>query len=353
MNTTHRVGLRVTALLLATPCILAAQDGGGFRIVKKIPVGGAGTSWDYTLADAPSHRLYVSHGTEAVVIDTERDSVIGRVSPTPGIHGIAVANELNRGFTSNGRDTSVTIFNLKTLEIIGVVKVTGLNPDAIWYDDVTKRVFTMNAAGSSTVIDAAKGEVVGTIPLPGKPEFAQTDGKGLIFITIETDTGQILVADAKAVKEVRRYSLDGCVRPRGLAIDRRANRLFSSCENSVLVVSDLSAGKLVATIPICTGTDAAAYDPDLHLIFAPCSDGNMTVIRQDGADTYTSLGNAKTQLRSRTMAYDVRTHTAYLAAVDVGPAPPPDSAAAAGRGGRGRGAPAIPGSFSVLVLKKQ
>lgn len=340
-----RVRAVVLAMLIASTA--GAQDGAGYKVIKKIPVGGTGTSWDYALADAPGHRLYVSHGTEAVIINTDNDSVIGRITPTPGIHGIAVANDLNRGFTSNGRDTSVTIFDLKTLATIATVKVTGTNPDAIWYDDVSKRVFTMNAIGSSTVLDAATGTVVATIKLPGKPEFAQTDGKGLIFINIESDTGQIVVIDTKAAKEVKHYLLPGCASPTGLAIDRKNNRLMSACDD-VMAVSDPATGKVVATIPICAGTDAAAFDPELHLAFASCSDGNMSVVRQDGADKYTSMGKAKTMPRSRTMAYDVRTHRAYLAAIEIGTAD-----TTAGRGGRGGRAPAVPGSFQVIVLERK
>jgi hypothetical protein len=337
----------LVSLVAATQ--LAAQTGAGFQVTKKIPLGGAG-SWDYTLVDAASHRLYQSHGNEAVVINLDTDSVIGRVTPANGIHGIAVANEFNRGFTSNGRDTSVTIFDLKTFATIAVVKVTGTNPDAIWYDDVSKRVFTMNAAGSSTVLDAAKGTVVATIPLGAKPEFAQTDGKGLIYITLETDPGQIVVVDTKTAKEVKRYPLPGCDSPSGLAIDRMNTRLFSACGGTrTITVSDPTAGKVITTIPMCNGTDAAAFDPELHLIFGSCSDGHMTVVRQDGPDKYTSLGDANTQNRSRTMGYDPRTHKAYLAAVESAPvdpnAPPPPA------GGRARGPAAVPNSFMVIVLE--
>jgi len=327
------------------------QDGAGFKVVKTIPVGGTGTSWDYALADAASHRLYVSHGTEAVVIDTDKDTVIARVTPAPGIHGIAVANDLNKGFTSNGRDTSVTVFDLKTFAALARIVVGGNNPDAIWYDDVSKRVFTMNAVGSLTAIDAVKNTAIGTIPLPGKPEFAQTDGKGLMFVTIETDPGQVSVIDTKAFKELKHYTLEGCAAPTGMAYDRKNNRVFNSCSDSkTLSVSDPTTGKVIVTIPMCTGTDAAAYDPDLHLVFASCSDGTMTVVRQDGPDKYTSLGNATTKAGSRTMAYDVRTHKAYLAAVDRQPRDPNAPPPAGGRGGRGPAA--VPGSFHVLVLQQ-
>jgi len=323
----------------------AAQTAGGYHVVKKIAVGGEG-GWDYALVDAAARRLYVSHGTKAVVIDIEKDAVIGEVTPANGIHGIALAPEFNRGFTSNGRDTTVTIFDLKTLATIGSVKVTGANPDAIWYDDASKRVFTFNGSGkNATAIDAAKGEVVGTIALGAKPEFAQNDGKGLLFVNLETDTGQVAVIDTKALRETKRYWLPGCEGPSGLAIDRKNNRLFSVCGNKTMAVSDPATGKVVALVPICAGPDAAAFDPATKMVFASCGGGVMTVVTQESADTYTPLGDAPTQRGSRTMAYDTKTHRAYLAAAEYGQAPAPQPGARPAR------PPMVPGSFSVIVVE--
>jgi len=343
---------RSFAAALLAMCLLAtslvAQDAGGYHLAKKITIGTDG-GWDYALVDAEAGRLYVSHGTRAVVIDLATDSVIGEVTPSNGMHGIAVAQEFNRGFTSNGRDTTVTIFDLNTLAAIGSVTVTGANPDAIAYDDASKRVFTFNGRGSNaTAIDAASGAVVGTIPLPGKPEFAQVDGKGLLYVNIESDTGQIVVIDTKAMTEVKRYWLPGCQEPSGLAYDARNNRLFSVCGNAVMAVSDPGSGTVVATVPIGPGVDAAGFDPETRLAFAPNGgDGTLTVVRQESADAYTVLGNAATQRGSRTMALDPRTHKIYLAAAEFGPPPPP--AEAGGRPGR---PPMIPGSFSVLVMDR-
>jgi DNA-binding beta-propeller fold protein YncE len=338
----------VGATLVGAPTV-GAQDAGGYKLVKKIPVGGEG-GWDYAFVDAANRRLYVSHATKAIVIDLDKDAVVGEVTPANGIHGIAIAPELNRGFTSNGRDTSVTIFDLKTLATIGTVKTTGANPDAIWYDDASKRVFTFNGTGkNATAIDAATGTVAGTIPLPGKPEFAQTDGKGLLFVNIETDTGQIVVIDTKAMKEVKRYWLPGCEGPSGLSYDRKNDRLFSVCGNKQMAVSDPKAGKVVTLVPIGPGVDATNYDPELKLVFASNGgDGTMTVVKQEGADKYTVLGQATTQRGSRTMTLDPRTHKVYLAAVEYGPAPAP--ATPGGRAGR---PPMVPGSFSVLVLDRK
>jgi DNA-binding beta-propeller fold protein YncE len=334
--------------LLAPARAASAQNAGGYHLIKKITVGGEG-GWDYAFVDAGARRLYVSHGTRAVVIDLLTDGIIGEVTPANGIHGIAVATEFNRGFTSNGRDTTVTIFDLKTLATIGSVTVTGANPDAITYDPVSKRIYTFNGrADNATAIDAATGQVQGTIPLPGKPEFAQADGKGLIYVNIESDTGQIVVIDTRNMKEVKRYWLTGCAEPSGLALDRANTRLFSVCDNQVMAVSDPMSGRVITTLPIGPGVDAAGFDPDTKLVFASNGgDGTLTVIRQEGADKYTVLGNASTQRGSRTMALDPVTHRVYLSAAEFGEAPPPSTP-----GGRPGRPPMVPGSFAVLVMDR-
>ncbi|MEO8031925.1 MAG: YncE family protein [Gemmatimonadota bacterium] len=326
----------------------SAQTAAGYHLTKKIAIGGDG-GWDYSLVDPAMHRLYVSHGTRAVVIDLSDDSVIGEVTPANGIHGIAVAPDLHRGFTSNGRDTTVTIFDLKTLATIGSVTVTGTNPDAIVYEPVSRRVFTFNGRSSNaTAFDGATGTIAATIPLPGKPEFAQVDGNGLIYVNIESDTGQIVVLDARSLKEVKRYWLTGCSEPSGLALDRINTRLFSVCDNQVMAVSDPMSGRVIRLLPIGPGVDAAAFDPVTKFAFASNGgDGTLTVIHQDAPDTYTVLGNAATQRGSRTMALDPATHLVYLSAAEFGEAPPP--ATAGGRPGR---PPMVPGSFAVLVMSQ-
>ncbi|MBK6485673.1 MAG: YncE family protein [Gemmatimonadetes bacterium] len=333
------------ALVLGGAAVARAQDAGGYHLARKIPVGGDG-GWDYAVVDGD--RLYTSHGSRLVVIDLTGDSVMGEVSNTNGIHGVAIAPELNRGFTSNGRDTSVTIFNLATLATIGTVHVTGANPDAIHYDVATRRIFTFNGRGeNATVIDAVTGSVLATIPLPGKPEFAQSDGNGRLYVNIETDTGQIVVIDTKAMREVSRYWLPGCEGPSGLALDRENSRLFSACGNSVMAVSDPGEKRVVTLIPIGPGVDAAAYDAATRLVFASNGgNGTLTVARQDGADRYTVLGNVATQRGSRTMALDARTHRVYLASAEYGPAPAPTQPGA--RPGR---PPMVAGSFAILVME--
>jgi len=342
------MSLAFAALVLTCVPPAAAQDAGGYHLVKKIVVGGEG-GWDYAFVDPSAHRLYVSHGTKAVVIDLKTDSVIGEVTPANGIHGVAVAPKFHHGFTSNGRDTTVTVFDLATLKTVGSIRVTGANPDAILYDDASERLFTFNGRGTSaTVIDAAGDTVVGTIPLPGKPEFAQADGKGLVFVNIETDTGQIVIIDSRSMKETKRYWLPGCQEPSGLAYDKKHNRLFSVCGNAVMAISDPTSGTVVATVPIGPGVDATAFDPGTGLAFASNGgDGTLTVVKQEGADKYTVLGNAPTQRGSRTMALDTRTHRVYLSAAEFGAAPAPTTP-----GGRPGRAPMVPGTFSVLVLER-
>ncbi len=320
----------------------------GYHIVKTIPIGDDG-GWDYVSIDAAARRLYVSHATKMVVIDIDRDTVVGELTDTPGIHGIAIAPELGRGFTSNGRDSSVTIFDVKTLAVLGRVKVTGANPDAILFDAATRRVFTFNGrSANATALDATNGAVLGTIALAGKPEFAQTDGKGRLFVNIETDPGQIQVIDSRTLTVTATFTLTGCDAPTGLAYDRTRDRLFSVCGNRVLIVSNPTTRRVVTSIPIGPGVDAVSYDESERLLFASNGgDGTMTVIKQEDADRYTSLGNATTRVGSRTMTIDPTSHRAYLATVQYGPTPAPTAEQPRPR------APVRPGSFAILVLDRK
>jgi DNA-binding beta-propeller fold protein YncE len=333
------VGVAVTLCASA----LAAQSL-TYRLTHTIAVGGEG-GWDYTTI--VGDRLYQSHGNAMVVVDLRTQAVVGTLPNTAGIHGVAIATDLNRGFTSNGRDTTVTVFDLKTLAVLNTVKVTGANPDAIHYDAASKRIFTFNGRGlNATAINAATGHVDGTIPLGVKPEFAQSNGQGLLYVNLESDTGQIAVIDTKSLKEVKRYWLPGCEGPSGLAFDRAHNRLFSVCGNKQMAVSDPTTGKVVAMVPIGAGVDAAAYDAERQLVFASNGgDGTLTVIHQTSADQYTVSATVPTKRGSRTMALDPRTHAVYLASVEYGPAPEP---APGGRPGR---PPVVPNSFAILVVE--
>jgi DNA-binding beta-propeller fold protein YncE len=338
----------IALLAIALPLVVSpvAAQGAKYHVAKEIPIGGDG-SWDYLSVDTTNRRLFVSHATHVVVIDLARDAVIGDIANTPGVHGAAFAPDLNRGFTSNGRDSTVTIFNLKTLAEIGRVTVTGRNPDAIYYDPSTKRIFTMNAGGSITALDAATGSVLGSIPVGGKPETAVGDGTGRMFVNVE-DKNEIMVFDGRTMKEIARWPIDPCESPTGLDLDRAHNRLFAGCSKTSVVV-DAKTGKVVATVPVGNGVDAAAFDPGTQLAFAPNGgDGTVTIIHEDSPDKFTVVGTAESRVRGRTLALDPKTHRIYVSFAKFGPVPA-DSSARVGRG-RSR-APMIPNSFAVVVLE--
>ena len=312
-----------------------------YHVIGKIPVGGAGF-WDYVTMDSAARRLYVSHATKTIVIDVDSEKVVGEIPDTKGVHGIALAPELNRGFTSNGGGNNVTIFDLKTLKIIDQVN-TGQNPDAIIYEPSSGRVFTFNGRSKdSTVINAKTGKVDGTIPMGGKPEFAAIDGKGKIYVNNE-DKGEMVEVDGKSMTVTKTYALTGCEEPSGLAMDTAHRRLFSVCGNKVMIVSDPDAGKVIATLPIGQGADGAGFDPGSGLAFSSNGEGTLTVV-ENASGKYRVKQNAQTQRSARTMALDTKTHKIYMPAAEFGPAP-----AATPENPRPRPA-MIPDSFIVLVV---
>jgi DNA-binding beta-propeller fold protein YncE len=316
-----------------------------YHVVKKISVGGEG-GWDYLVADTASERLFVSHSTHVVVIDLVRGSVIGDIPNTLGVHGIAFAPALNRGFTSNGRDMSVTIFDLKTLAPVGTVKVTGRNPDAIVFDPFSRRVFTFNGGGANTTaIDAATGLVAGTIRLGGKPEFAVSDGKGTMYVNIE-DKSEVVVFDPKALTVRARWRLAPCEEPSGMAMDRAHGRLFVVCSNKLMAVLDAASGRVITTLPIGAGVDGTAYDPAPRLAFASNGEGTLTVVHEDSPEKFSVVGTVPTQRGARTMALDAKTHRIYLSTARFGPPSAPTTERPNPR------LTVIPGSFTVLVLDR-
>src|SRR5713101_10085067 len=261
------LGLAISAgaFLLDTAAVPGASD---YKVIKTGPIGGEG-GWYYIYVDSDARRIYVSHATQVVVLDADSYEVVGSIPDTQGVHGIAIAPELGRGFTSNGRSNDVTIFDLKTLKTIGTVK-TDANPDAIVYDPASKRVFTFNGRGkNSTAINAADGSVAGTIPLGGKPEFAVADGKGSVWVNNE-DTSELSHLDAQNLKELHRWPLAPCKSPSGLAGDLKNRRLIAVCDDKVSSIVDADSGKVVANPAICDGPDAAAFDPSDNLFFVSC-----------------------------------------------------------------------------------
>jgi DNA-binding beta-propeller fold protein YncE len=320
----------------ATP----APAGSGYHVIKTVPVGGDG-GWDYIYVDSDARRVYVSRGTHTMVLDADTYAVVGDIPDTQGVHGIAIASDLGRGFTSNGRSNDVTVFDLKTLKPIGSNVKTDANPDAILYEPVTKRIFTFNGRGkNATAINAADGAVLGNIDLRGKPEFAAADGKGSIYVNNE-DSSELHHLDAASLKELHHWPLAPCKSPSGLAMDVKNRRTFSVCDEKVMSVVNVDTGQVVATPAICEGPDAAGFDPSSGYVFASCGDGNLTVIHQDSPDKYTVVENVPTKKSARTMGLDLKTHNIFLPAADFDPPAPGE------RRGKMK-----PGSFVIVVVGK-
>ena len=282
-----------------------------YKIAASIPLTGDG-GWDYLNVDEVNQNLYVSHSSQVNVVSLKAGRQVAVIPNTAGVHGIAIANELNRGFISDGRDSTVTVFDLKSFKTIAKIKVTGANPDCILYDPYSKKVFTYNGRSSnSTVIDALTYKVVTTIPLAGKPEFSQSDGNGRIYVNIE-DKSSLAEINAKTLKVEHVWPIAPGEEPSGLALDTKNHRLFSVCRNKMVVIIDANSGKVITTEPIGSGCDGVAFDPATRRIFASCGEGVMTVVQQVSADQYKVLENFPTQQGARTITVDKTTHHLYL-----------------------------------------
>jgi YVTN family beta-propeller protein len=343
MSTRIRLGSTLVTAALACSLMGAftsgAQGSSGYHILKTLPVGGD-EGWDYVAVDSDARRVYLSHGTHVVVLDADSGAVVGDIPDTQGVHGIALAPDLGRGFTSNGRANTVTIFDLKTLKTIATVKV-GTNPDAIVYDPAIKRVFTMNGRSQdATAINATDGTVVGTIPFGGKPEFVVVDGKGSMFVNLE-DKSQIVQFDPQKLTVSNHWPLAPCEEPSGLAIDRKTRRLYAGCGNKMVGVVNADTGQIVATPAIGDGVDANAFDPASNFVFSSNGEGTLTIIHEDSPDKYTVVENVPTKKSARTMGLDLKTHNVFLPAAEF------DAPAAGERRGKMK-----PGSFVVLVVGK-
>lgn len=311
----------------------------GYHLIKSIPVPGD-EGWDYLNVDADARRVYISHGSHVVVLNADTYAIEGDIPDTAGVHGIALAPDLGRGFVSAGRSNTAVIFDIKSLKTLGTAK-TDANPDAIVYDSVTKRVFTLNGRGqNTTAINAADGTVAGTLALGGKPEFAVADGKGSIFVNIE-DKSELVQFDAQKLTETHRWPLAPCKSPSGLSLDLKTRRLFSVCDEKVMAVVNADTGKVVATPEICQGPDASAFDPATDYAFASCGDGNLTVIHEDSPDKFTVVENVPTKRSARTMGLDLKTHNIFLSSAEFDPPAPGE------RRGKMK-----PGSFAILVVGK-
>lgn len=340
----HRVilfSVAVTVLLLTGIAWAASPS---YALTKTYTLGGDG-GWDYLTYDSDANRLFISRGTHVMVVDAASGKVTGDIPDTPGVHGIALAPELGRGFISNGRAGTVTIFDLKDLRKIGEAKA-GENPDAIAYDAVSKRIFAFNGRShDATAIDAVTGTVAGSIPLGGKPEFAQPDGKGRIYVNIE-DKSELVAFNTQTLKEEKRWPIKGCEEPSGLALDREHRRLFAGCSNKVMAVVNADSGEVIATLPIGAGVDANTFDPSTQLAFSSNGSGTLTVVHEDSPDAYTVLQNLETARGARTMALDAKWHRVFLVTAEFGPPPAPTADNPHPR-------PAmLAGSFKLLVAEQ-
>jgi DNA-binding beta-propeller fold protein YncE len=314
-----------------------------YKVLKKIKIPGDG-GWDYAAFDTVNRRLYVSHSTKVNILDVDKEQVVGEIPNTPGVHGIAFAYDLNKGYTSNGKDSSVTIFDLKTMKTIKKVKITGANPDAILYDAFSKTVFTFNGHSDDlTAIDAETGAVKGTLALGGKPEFSVTNESGRIYVNLE-DKDEILDIDPKKLEIRNRYKIDSGSEPSGLAFDLTYHRLFIGCGNKILDIKNSDNGGKTIVRPIGDGVDAVAFNQQTRVIFSSNGEGTLTIIRQfsDG-DHYTQSVNINTQKGARTMAIDTKNNRVYLPVADYGPPAPAEP-------GKKSRPSIVPGSFGVLVV---
>lgn len=367
-DTAHRSRVRATLLIvfgasLATlaapgapaqtapqsPSAVGVKDAGasgasGYHVAKKVKLGGAG-GWDYLEVDPATHRLFISRGTHVMVYDPMAEKVVGDIPDTQGVHGVAIAADLSKGFTSNGRSTNSTIFDLASLKAMGSA-TTGKGPDAIIYDPYSKRTFTMNGDGNSaTAIDAVSGNVAGSVDLGGGPEFAASDGKGNIFVNLE-DKSALVKFDAKTLKMENTWPLAPCESPSGLAIDAAHEILVVGCHNKLMAFVDGVTGKVIGTVPIGQGVDANRFDAATGYAFASCGDGTLTIAHEDSPTKFSLVETVATQRGARTMALDPTNHNVYLVTAEFGPTP-----AATADNPHPR-PPAIPDSFLLLLLTK-
>src|SRR5580700_2133004 len=333
--------------LLTTAYLRAsAQSGGasGYHLIKKVKLGGAG-GWDYLEVDAATHRLFISRGSHVIVVDAEQGKIVGDIPDTQGVHGIALADEFNKGFTTNGRTSDSTIFDLTSLKITGNTK-TDKDTDAVIYDPFSKRVFTFNGdANTASAIDASSGNRVKTFPLGGGPEFAASDGKGKIFVNLE-DKNSLVKLDATSLTIESTWPLAPCESPSGLAIDGAHEILVVGCHNKMMAFVDGNSGKILGTVPIGQGVDANRFDPKTGYAFASCGDGTITIAHEDSPGSFSMVETVQTQRGARTMALDYETHTVYLVAAEFGPAPAPTKENPRPR------PPVLPDTFTVLIYGK-
>src|SRR5262252_6535672 len=339
------------ALLLGVPAVagiahtaLQAVGPSGYHLVKTVKLGGTG-GWDYLTVDSATHRLFISRGSHFMIVDLAQGKIIGDIPDTQGAHGVALAAEFNRGYTTNGRTADSTIFDMATLKVLGDVK-TDKDTDGVIYDPFTKRVFTFNGdANTSTAIDAKSGQLAGSVALGGGPEFGASDGKGHIFVNLE-DKSSLVRFDAKTLKIENTWPLAPCESPSGLAIDTEHEILIVGCHNKLMAFVDGNTGKVIGTVPIGQGVDANRFDPATGYAFASCGEGSLTIAHEDSPSKFSLVEKIDTQRGARTMALDYANHNVYLVTADFGATPAPT-------GDNPHPRPTIvPDTFTLLVYAK-
>jgi DNA-binding beta-propeller fold protein YncE len=337
--------LAIAAGMLCMGIVSARPQSSGYHLANKIILGGPG-GWDYFTVDSTTHRIFIPRGTHTMVLDPE-GNVVKDMQNMIGAHGIDLAPDLKRGFISNGAAQSLTIFNMDSFETILEVKIPKRNPDGILYEPFSKRVFVFNGGTSmnATAIDASTGKILGSVPLGGKPETAQADGTGRIYVNVE-DKNQILAFDATTLKVLHTWLVAPCIEPAGLAIDVAHKRLFAGCHNNLMAVVDYANGKVVATVPIGQGVDANRFDPATGLAFASCGDGTITVVHEDAPDKYTVVEKISTQRGARTMALDTSNHNVYTVTADLGPPSAPTEKVPNPR------PTVVPDTFTLLIFSR-
>jgi DNA-binding beta-propeller fold protein YncE len=333
-------------LLFATLLVVCALDAPagrqapGYHLIRRVPLPGS-VRWDYLVVDPNRRRLFVAHDTEVLVVDADSGTVVGRIPDTWGVHGVALAPDVGRGFTSNGRDSSVTIFDLASLRSLGRANTTGRQPDAIVYDSLTRRVFTLNGGGdNATTFDATNGHVVGTIALGGRPEFAVVDGRGRLFVNLE-DRDSVASVDTRTLRPVSRWPVPSCHEPTAIALDRDRRRLFIGCRNRILAILNADNGTEETTLPIGAGVDGVVVDPVSQQALSANGDGTLTVVALDRTGQYHVQQTVPTARGARTLALDPVTRHVFLVTAEF-----PQTPAAAAGGSRPQ---AIPGTFTLLV----
>ncbi len=336
-------------ILPALLCTLVMSSGSAlsepalhYHLAQEVAIPGD-DGWDYLTFDGTAGRLFITHGTRVQVVDGSQLRLTGEIDETPGVHGVAIADDLGRGYITAGRANSLIVFDLKSLAVVARIPTSGEGPDSLAYESKTHRVFTFNGRGrNASVIDTAKNAVVGTIALDAKPEAAESDGAGHVFVNLE-DKNSIAAIDAEHMTVAAVWPLTGCDGPSAMALDVAAHRLFCACDK-VMAVVDTTSGKQIATLAIGDGIDAAAFDPATHLAFASGGDGTVTAVREITPDKYAVVQTIRTKSGARTMALDPRTHRLFLVTAKLGPRPAPTAEQPHPR------APIEPRSFELLVL---